>query len=96
MTEAENAIFDLELQIRWIRDNEHHQFPGWMNTIMAMEQAVRLIKKLNIIRCKDCINCVKEPNGELYCDILAVGYEPLGSKKVNAGWFCADWVKKNG
>lgn len=54
MTEAENAIFDLELQIRWIRDNEHHQFPGWMNTIMAMEQAIRLINKQNIVLCKDC------------------------------------------
>ena len=45
MTDAENAIIDLETQIRWIRDNEHHQFPGWMNTIMAMEQAIRLIEK---------------------------------------------------
>lgn len=45
---------------------------------------------VEVVRCKDCINCVKEPNGELYCDILAVGYEPLGSKKVNANWFCAD------
>lgn len=43
-----------------------------------------------VVRCKDCINCVKEPNGELYCDILAVGYEPLGSKKVTDDWFCAD------
>ena len=47
-----------------------------------------------IVRCKDCINCVKEPNGELYCDILAVGYEPLGSKKVNGDWFCADGERK--
>jgi len=47
-----------------------------------------------IVRCKECINCVKEPNGELYCDILAVGYEPLGSKKVNADWFCADGERK--
>lgn len=34
-----------------------------------------------VVRCKDCINCIKEPNGELYCDVLAIGYEPLGSKK---------------
>ena len=47
-----------------------------------------------VVRCKDCINCVKEPNGELYCDILAVGYEPLGSKKVNGDWFCADGKRK--
>lgn len=47
-----------------------------------------------IIKCKDCKYCIKEPNGELYCDILAVGYEPLGSKKVNADWFCADGERK--
>lgn len=49
-----------------------------------------------VVRCKDCINCVKEPNGELYCDILAVGYEPLGSKKVADDWFCADGKRKEG
>ena len=48
-----------------------------------------------LIRCCDCINCVKEPNGELYCDILAVGYEPLGSKKVNADWFCGDGERED-
>ena len=49
-----------------------------------------------VVRCKDCINCIKEPNGELYCDILAVGYEPLGSKKVTEDWFCADGERKEG
>lgn len=48
-----------------------------------------------VVRCKDCKYCVKEQNGELYCDILAVGYEPLGSKKVNADWFCADGERKS-
>lgn len=43
-----------------------------------------------VVRCGDCINCIREPNGELYCDILAIGYEPLGSKKVTEDWFCAD------
>ena len=46
------------------------------------------------VRCKDCKYCVKEPNGELYCDILAIGYEPLGSKKVTADWFCADGERR--
>ena len=50
---------------------------------------------VSVVRCKDCINCVKEPNGELYCDILAVGYEALGSKKVNGDWFCADGKRKS-
>lgn len=50
--------------------------------------------KEEIVRCEDCINCVKNSNGELYCDILAVGYEPLGSKKVNRYWYCADGERK--
>ena len=56
--------------------------------------AIAIEDRQPVIRCKECINCAKEPNGELYCDILAVGYEPLGSKKVNEDWFCADGVKK--
>lgn len=47
-----------------------------------------------VIRCKDCKYCVKEPNGELYCDILAVGYEPLGSKRITENWFCADGERR--
>ena len=48
-----------------------------------------------LIRCKDCKYCVKEPNGKLFCDILAIEYEPLGSKKVNADWFCADGERRD-
>ena len=60
-------------------------------------EAIKTIKKncVDVVRCKDCINCIKELNGELYCDILAVGYEPLGSKKVTEDWFCADGERKN-
>ena len=59
--------------------------------VVAQHELCEMMKEQpEVVRCKDCINCVKEPNGELYCDILAVGYEPLGSKKVNADWFCAD------
>ena len=52
------------------------------------------IDAVPVVRCKDCLYCVKDPNGELYCDILAVGYEPLGSKKVSADWFCADGERR--
>ena len=62
---------------------------------LTPEKAEQLLKEHpQIIRCKDCKYCVKEPNGELYCDILAVGYEPFGSKKVTADWFCADGERK--
>lgn len=50
--------------------------------------------KVKIVRCKDCVNCIKEPNGDLYCDVLAIGYEPLGSKRVTEDWFCADGERK--
>ena len=50
----------------------------------------------DLIRCRNCIYCVKNlSNEELYCDILAIGYEPLGSKKVNSDWFCADGERKS-
>lgn len=51
-------------------------------------------EQAEIVRCADCKYCVKEPSGELYCDILAVGYEPLGSKKVNGDWYCADGERR--
>lgn len=47
-----------------------------------------------VVRCKDCVNCIKEPNGDLYCDVLAIGYEPLGSKRVTENWFCADGERR--
>ena len=89
MTEAENTIFDLELQIRWIRDNEHHQFPGWMNTIMAMEQAVRLINKQNIVRCKDCALSHPWDN-----DFVLCRNRRISAIYVKPDWYCADGVKK--
>ena len=55
---------------------------------------VETYSEQELIRCKNCKYCVKEPNGELYCDILAVEYEPFGSKKVTADWFCADGKRR--
>ncbi len=54
--DRENAITNLEQNIRWIEDNEHHQFPGWGNVVVAMRDAVELLKEQpKIVRCKDCI-----------------------------------------
>ena len=66
------------------------QQPVWNTECMNKK-----VDTVEVVRCKDCLYCVKEPNGELYCDILAVGYEPLGSKKVSADWFCADGERRN-
>ena len=43
--DRENAITNLEQNIRWIEDNEHHQFPGWGNVVVAMRDAVELLKE---------------------------------------------------
>lgn len=64
--------------------------------IVKMRYGMEIGYGQELVRCKDCKYCVKEPNGELYCDILAVGYEPLGSKKVNGDWFCADGERQEG
>lgn len=76
----------------WLFHTYGKQWTDSREAILAWlsEEHDALKDNSEIVRCKDCINCIKESNGELYCDILAVGYEPLGSKKVNGDWFCAD------
>lgn len=47
MTEQEKrekVISDLELQIAWIRDNDFHKFPGWGHSVLAMRDALTLLK----------------------------------------------------
>jgi len=43
--DRENAIANLEQNIRWIEDHEQHQFPGWGNVVVAMRDAVELLKE---------------------------------------------------
>ena len=45
MIDRKNALANLEQNIRWIEDNEHHQFPGWGNVVVAMRDAVELLKE---------------------------------------------------
>ena len=56
-----------------------------------------LKKQPEIVRCKECIHRVKEPNGVLYCDnlILSFGYEQLWYKKVTEEWYCADGERRD-
>lgn len=94
MIDYNKAVDALEKERQYLLNREQY---GAENVLV--KHAINVIHKLPVIRqpevvhCKDCINCVKEPNGELYCDILAVGYEPFGSKKVTRDWFCADGAK---
>lgn len=45
MIDREKTIDNLEQQIRWIRDIECHKFAGWLHAVMAMEDAIRLLKE---------------------------------------------------
>jgi len=65
-----------------------------IDAVGTMGEMLRNGQVNEVVRCKDCKHCVKELNGELYCDILAIGYEPLGSKKVTADWFCANGERR--
>lgn len=38
------VISDLEEQIAWIRDNDFHKFPGWGHAVLAMRDALALLK----------------------------------------------------
>lgn len=44
MTQIDEVISDMELQVMWIKDHPTHQFPGWMNTVLAMLNAITLLK----------------------------------------------------
>ena len=44
MTDREKVIGDLEKQIAWIRDNDFHKFPGWGRAVLAMRDALALLK----------------------------------------------------
>lgn len=44
MTDRKSVISDLEIQIAWIRDNDFHKFPGWGHAVLAMKDAVTLLK----------------------------------------------------
>lgn len=45
MIDRENAIENLEQNIRWIEEIECHKFPGWLNVTMAMRDALELLKE---------------------------------------------------
>lgn len=45
MTDREKVIRDLDEQIAWIRDNDFHKFPGWGHAVLAMSDALELLKE---------------------------------------------------
>lgn len=45
MADREKVIADIEEQIAWIRDNDFHKFPGWGHAVLAMKDALALLKE---------------------------------------------------
>ena len=45
MLDREKVIADIEEQIAWIRDNDFHKFPGWGHAVLAMKDAIALLKE---------------------------------------------------
>ena len=43
--DREKVIADIEEQIAWIRDNDFHKFPGWGHAVLAMKDAISLLKE---------------------------------------------------
>jgi hypothetical protein len=44
MVDRGKVIGGLEEQIAWIRDNDFHKFPGWGHAVLAMRDALALLK----------------------------------------------------
>ena len=45
IVDREKVIADIEEQITWIRDNDFHKFPGWGHTVLAMKDALAMLKE---------------------------------------------------
>ena len=44
MADINKTIKDLDEQIAWIQDNDFHKFPGWGYAVLAMKDALELLK----------------------------------------------------
>lgn len=44
MADINKTIKDLDEQIAWIQDNDFHKFPGWGHAVLAMKDALELLK----------------------------------------------------
>lgn len=45
MADINKTIKDLDEQIVWIQDNDFHKFPGWGHAVLAMKDALKLLKE---------------------------------------------------
>ena len=52
IVDREKVIADIEEQITWIRDNDFHKFPGWGHAVLAMQDAIALLKEQEAVEPK--------------------------------------------
>lgn len=98
MTQIDEVISDMELQVMWIKDHPTHQFPGWMNTVQAMQKAIALLKAQEPVEPTE-----PDEDNTQYCRACGsgVGYEVLepsgiGYIKYNYCPMCGKAVKWDG
>ena len=98
MIKLENAISNLETNIRWIENTECHQFPGWGNVTMAMRDALELLKEQkddykNIL--SDYENLAREHEKLLNKKIPLItnGQEVVRCKDCNRHLECDLWIE---
>ena len=81
MTEREKVVDDLEEQIAWIRDNDFHKFPGWGHAVLAMRDAIVLLKaqEPRLVTESDFNGAdeygyipvwTEEKDGDMYCECI--------------------------
>lgn len=98
MANRETVIDDLEEQIAWIRDNDFHKFPGWGHAVLAMRDALALLKAqeprlLTIDEIHDSMVVYLEAGTEFLKRmdddgvVLAIG----GSERIGAKCFITVW-----
>lgn len=82
MVDRLKVISDLEEQIAWIRDNDFHKFPGWGHAVLAMRDAIALLKAQetetsDALKPDDNVGCWYDMN-------------------TPDNWYCADGVRRDG
>lgn len=68
MADINKTIKDLDEQIAWIQDNDFHKFPGWGHAVLAMKDAIELLKeqKAEYPVCEKCGKEIEHINTSVF------------------------------
>ena len=94
--QLEDVISNLELNIRWIRDNPAHQFPGWSNVETAMRDALELLKKQEPVKPHYVKSYYKDGRSRAYCGNcgIAVNIGIKNNTSKHRDFYCGYCGKK--